>query len=279
VFGKRRSAHIIVIGNEKGGSGKTTVAMHVAVALMRLGFSVGTVDIDPRQKSLTRYVDNRRMWCEDSGVALPMPHHRLVGRSENDSVAAAKEEEREALTNALAELRPLCDFIVLDCPGADVPLSRFAHSFADTLITPLNDSFVDLDLLLQFRPGSFAVQGLGVYLQMLWELRQERRKWKRVGFDWIVVRNRLSGLVDQNKRNLMTVLSKLAPIIGFRIAGGIGERIIFRQLFLQGLTVLDIGEPGVDIAPTKSHAAAREEVRTLLKALWLPKVERKIEQL
>lgn len=278
VSDNKRSAHIIVIGNEKGGSGKTTVSMHVAVALMRLGFPVGSIDLDPRQKSLTRYVDNRRMWCEDNGTSLPMPDHRLIERSDNDSVAAAKEEEHLSLTGALAELRAANDFVIIDCPGADVPLSRFAHGFADTLITPLNDSFVDLDLLLQFRPGGYSVQGLGVYLQMLWELRQERRKWRRAGFDWIIVRNRLSGLVDRNKRDLMQVLQKLAPVIGFRTAGGIGERIIFRQLFLQGLTVLDIGEPGVNVTPTKSHAAARDEVRSLLKALWLPKVDRRIGQ-
>ncbi|HLN24735.1 MAG TPA: division plane positioning ATPase MipZ [Patescibacteria group bacterium] len=274
-----RSAHIIVVGNEKGGSGKTTVAMHVAVALLRLGFGVGGIDLDPRQQSLTRYVENRRQWCETNGVTLPMPDHRLIGRSQADSVAVATLEDADALTAAVAELEADCDFIIIDCPGSDVPLSRFAHGLADTLVTPLNDSFVDLDLLLQFRASSLDVEGLGVYLQMLWDLRQERRARQQPGFDWIIVRNRLSALDDRNKRDLMQVLQKLAPLIGFRLAGGIGERIIFRQLFLQGLTVLDIGTPGVDIAATKSHDAAREEVRSLLRALWLPKIDRKLDRL
>ena len=274
-----RSAHIIVVGNEKGGSGKTTVAMHVVVALLRLGFGVGSIDLDPRQQSLTRYVENRRQWCEINGVALPVPEHRLPGRSVADSVVIATREDADALTAVVAELGAVCDFIVIDCPGADMPLSRFAHGLADTLVTPLNDSFVDLDLLLRFRASSLEVEGLGVYLQMLWDLRQERRARRQASFDWIIVRNRLSALVDRNKRDLMQVLQKLAPLIGFRLAGGIGERIIFRQLFLQGLTVLDIGAPGVDIAATKSHEAAREEVRGLLRALWLPRIDRKLERL
>ena len=260
---------IIVVGNEKGGSGKTTVAMHVAIGLLRLGFSVGTVDIDTHQRSLTRYLDNRRMWCEDHDRSLPAPRHCLIGASELDSVSAVQTEERLSLTKAIEGMGD-CAFLVLDCPGGDGQLSRFAHSLADTLITPLNDSFVDLDLLLQFRPGCFQVLDLGDYFQMLWHIRHQRRQSRQPAFDWVVVRNRLSSLVDQNKRNMVFVLEKVAPIMTFRLADGLGERIIFRQLFQQGLTVLDIDEPEVDIFHTNSHAAARGELRTLFQTLGLP---------
>lgn len=267
---KRRSAHIIVVGNEKGGSGKTTVAIHIAIALLRQGYGVATLDLDPRQRSLTRYIGNRCNWCADHGHDLPIPDHRLVERSGTDSHDSASQEERQILTAALAELRPEHDYIVIDCPGADTPLSRFAHGFADSLLTPINDSFIDLDLLLQFRPGGFEVQGFGVYLQMLWELRLDRRRWQQPDPNWIILRNRLSPLGDRNRRDLHDVLEKLGPVLGFRMGGGIGERVIFRQLFLQGLTVLDVGERGVDIRPTKSHTAARDEIIAILSTLGVP---------
>ena len=147
------------------------------------------------------------------------------------------------------------------------------------LVTPINDSFIDLDLLVEMRPGTMEVMDLGVYMKMVWDQRQERRLDKRPGFDWVVLRNRLSGLSDRNKRNLAGVLDKLAAVLGFRVAGGFGERVIYRQMFTSGLTVFDIGQPGVDIAFTKSHEAAREEVKQLLHTLWIPAVEARLERL
>lgn len=273
---KERAAHVVVLGNEKGGSGKTTVTMHLVVALLRLGFRVASIDLDSRQRSLTRYVENRRYWAADNGADLAVPEHRLIGRSANDDLRWARAEDEEALRDALNAFRPAHDFVLIDCPGSDMPLARFAHGFADTLITPINDSFVDLDLLVELRPGTFEVMDLGIYMKMVWEQRQERRAARRPGLDWIVLRNRLSGLVDRNKRNLAAVLEKLAPLLGFRVAGGFGERIVFRQLFSQGLTVFDIGLPGVDIPPTRSHQAARDEVRALLRTLWLPNVDQRL---
>src|SRR6266567_1006192 len=58
------SPHVIVVGNEKGGSGKTTVAMHIAIALMKAGQRVATIDLDSRQKSLTHYIANRGAWAK-----------------------------------------------------------------------------------------------------------------------------------------------------------------------------------------------------------------------
>ena len=78
--GKPLSAHVIVLGNEKGGSGKSTTAMHVAVALLQAGQRVATVDLDSRQKSFTHYVENRRDWAERAHVKLDLPAHYCVSR-------------------------------------------------------------------------------------------------------------------------------------------------------------------------------------------------------
>jgi len=270
---------VIVLGNEKGGSGKTTVAMHLAIALLRMGFAVATVDLDSRQRSLTRYIENRRYTSDDNGWALTHPTHRLLQRSTHDNRSWGEAEDEEAVRDAVNDLRPDHEFIIVDCPGSDVALSRFAHGLADVLVTPINDSFIDLDLLVEMRPGTMEVMDLGVYMKMVWDQRQERRLDKRPGFDWVVLRNRLSGLSDRNKRNLAGVLDKLAAVLGFRVAGGFGERVIYRQMFTSGLTVFDIGQPGIDIAFTKSHEAAREEVKQLLHTLWIPAVEARLERL
>ena len=248
----------------ESGSGKTTVAAHLAIGLSRRGFAVGTIDLDSHQRSLTRYLDNRRMWCQDNDVSLVLPEHLLIEPSSQDSRSIAYQEDLHALNEGLASLGEGCDIILIDCPAGDGALARAAHSLAEVLVTPLNDSFVDLDPLLQFRPGSFQVLALGVYFQMLWENRNERHRSGLAPFDWIVLRNRLSGLADQNKRNLAHVLEKVSPILRFRLADGLGERIIYRQLFQQGLTLFDIDEPKTSILPTHSHEAARQELGDLL---------------
>lgn len=270
---------VIVLGNEKGGCGKTTVAMHLAIALQRMGFAVATIDLDTRQRSLTRYMENRRYTSDDNGWALALPTHRLLARSNNDNRTWAEAEDEESLRDTLIDLVADHQFIILDCPGSDSGLARFAHSLADILVTPINDSFIDLDLLVEMRPGTMEVMDLGVYMKMVWDQRQDRRLSRRAGFDWVVLRNRLSGLADHNKRNLSGVLDKLAAVLGFRVAGGFGERVIYRQMFTSGLTVFDIGQPGVDIAYTKSHEAARDEVKQLLHTLWIPAVDARLESL
>ena len=272
-------AHVVVIGNEKGGSGKTTVAMHLAVGLMRLGFKVGSIDLDHRQQSLGRYIANRLAWIERSGVALPMPRVGVVSPSDNDRKSEAIAEEREAFDATMADLNRTVDFVVVDCPGADAPLARHAHTHADTLITPINDSLLDLDLLGQLDPVSRELKRSGVYANLVWELRQERRKLHKSGIDWVVTRSRLSALADRNKQMMADVLPRMQRILGFRLADGFGERVIFRYMFLWGLTVLDMEQAGIGMEVTKSHQAAREEVCSLLANLWLPRVNERLDRL
>ncbi|MGE5547421.1 MAG: division plane positioning ATPase MipZ [Solirubrobacterales bacterium] len=274
----RKGAHVVVIGNEKGGSGKTTVAMHLACGLLRMGFRVGCIDLDHRQQSLDRYIANRVAWVERTGVPLPMPQVAKVAPSDHELRTQAVAEERGSFDAALSSLSERCEFIVVDCPGSDVPLARHAHTYADTLITPINDSLLDLDLLGQLDPVTWELKRAGVYANLVWELRQQRRKAHKSGIDWVVTRSRLSALSDRNKLKMAEVLPKMQRVLGFRLAEGFGERVIYRYLFLWGLTVLDLRQSGIEMELTKSHQAAREEVVSLLKNLWLPRVDERIDR-
>ncbi len=272
-------SHVVVIGNEKGGSGKTTVAMHLAIGLLRMGFRVGCVDLDHRQQSLGRYLANRLAWVERSGVSLPMPSVVVVSPSNSDLRSEALAEETSGFNRALAELGGTCDFVVVDCPGADAPLARHAHTYADTLITPINDSLLDLDLLGQLDPVTWELKRAGIYSSLVWELRQERRKAHKSGIDWVVTRSRLSALADRNKIKLAEVLPQMQRVLGFRLAEGFGERVIYRYMFLWGLTVLDLGQSGIAMEMTRSHQSAREEVCSLLANLWLPRVNERLDRI
>jgi chromosome partitioning protein len=253
-------ARMIIFGNEKGGSGKSTLAVHVIVGLLRAGGRVGSIDVDSRQATLTRYLENRATIAETRGFNLPLPEHRLVFRSEK-----SPEEDAERFNQAVDALSRTCDAVVVDTPGSDAPLSRLAHSYADTLVTPMNDSFVDLDLLAKVDPETFRVICPSAYAEMVWEQRKRRMARDRGSIDWIVVRNRLSTLDTRNKRNMEKVLASLAKRIGFRTAPGFGDRVIFREMFLSGLTLLDLRDTGTKL--TMSHIAARQEVRDLLNAV------------
>jgi chromosome partitioning protein len=271
---KALQQRIIVLGNEKGGSGKSTTAMHVTVSLLRQGRKVGCIDLDARQGSLSRYVENRRAFIEETGLKLPLPEVRRIYRSEEDTRSAAEAEERAALAEAMEELAA-CDSIVIDTPGSDNHLSRLGHAQADVLITPLNDSFLDLDLLARIDADGRRVLAPSIYSQMVWEQRQRRAKLGLPPIDWVVMRNRLSHVNARNKRDVGQLLLQLAKRIGFRLAPGFGERVIFRELFPKGLTLLDLREKGAGVRLNMSHLAARQEVRDLFRAVGLEDGEAK----
>lgn len=270
--------HIFVIGNEKGGSGKTTTSMHLMVGLLRLGFKVGSIDIDARQRSLSRYIDNRKLTMEKEKVPLPLPSHVVVSKSPFNIREEAEEDERERFTRVLAKLLATCDFIIIDSPGNDTYLSRLAHSFADTVITPINDSFVDLDVLAAVDGMTLKVLRPSIYSEMLWEQKLHRAKRDGGTIDWVVMRNRLSNIDARNKRQISKIMEDLAKRLGFRQAPGFSERVIFRELFLLGLTVFDVVETSKAGTLSMSHLAARQEVRDLLKALDIPSINERIAQ-
>jgi chromosome partitioning protein len=274
-IGPRKSAHVVVVGNEKGGSGKSTTAVHVAIALLKAGQKVATIDLDSRQKSLTRYLDNRRMWARREKLPLEIPLHYCVARSEGVRNDENEQTEFAAFAETIAGVEHSHDFLVIDTPGSDCYLMRLAHAMADTLITPLNDSFVDFDVLGTVDPQTYALTGTSHYSEMVREARRQRRKVDQEAADWVVVRNRLSTLGSRNKRLLSEGLQALGLQLGFRATDGFSERVVYREFFPRGLTALDdINETTLGTRPNLSHLTAREEVQTLLQSLRLPIDER-----
>ena len=261
-----RSAHMIVVGNEKGGSGKSTIAMHIAVALIKSGQSVATIDLDSRQRSFTHYIENRHAWAEHVSRDLQIPNHLCLGENDYPKDAAGC----EAFADAIDALAQSHGFIVIDTPGHDSDLSRLAHSLADTLITPLNDSFVDFDVLGTVDPEIFALTGTSHYSQMVEEARRQRQLLDDVTQDWIVLRNRLSMLGSRNKRFVGEALHELSQRLNFRCIEGLGERVIFREFYPRGLTAVDdLDEITLGTRPTMSHVTARIEMETLISTMRL----------
>jgi chromosome partitioning protein len=273
--GRPASAHVVVLGNEKGGSGKSTTAMHVAVALMNLGQRVATIDLDSRQKSFTHYIENRRAWAKRARLKLKIPIHFCVARGSTLKLDENEAIEFAGFAEAVSSVEDSHDFVVVDTPGTDAYLMRLAHSMADTLITPLNDSFVDFDVLGTVDPTTFAVTGESHYSEMVREARRQRRLIDGVHMDWIVVRNRLSMLGSRNKRLVGEGLNELGARLGFRCADGLAERVIYREFFPRGLTALDaLDEATLGTKPNLAHVTARQEVMSLIEALKLPLDER-----
>ncbi|MDR2268229.1 MAG: division plane positioning ATPase MipZ [Holosporaceae bacterium] len=255
--------YVIVLGNEKGGTGKSTVAMHIAAYLLNGGFRVGTIDVDARQGTFTRYFELRK----NSGKDVKLPEHIPIQRNENNDREKAQAADTESFAAALKQLEG-CDFIVVDTPGNDTSLSQVAHSYANTLITPLNDSFVDLDVLVKISNTEAKVFHPSIYAEMVWNQRKERAKRGERPLDWIVIRNRLTTLYTKNKRDINTILEALSKRIGFRLGVGFCERVIFKELFLSGLTLLDLEKSGTQFS--LSHVAARQELRELISFMKLP---------
>jgi chromosome partitioning protein len=257
-------AHRIVFANEKGGTGKSTTAVHVAVALSYLGARVAALDLDPRQRTMHRYIENRLATLERRQLTLPTPACEVF-----------RGESEDALLATIARLEATCDFLIIDNPGRDDRFARTAVEQADTLVTPMNDSFVDFDLIGQVDAESFKVRKLSFFAELIWEARLKRSRLtieqQRPEMDWIVVRNRTGHVEARNQARLHKALTETARRVGFRVAQGLSERVIYRELFPSGLTLLDkghLGELGT------SHLVARQELRSLVKALNLPDFER-----
>jgi len=268
---------VIVVANEKGGSGKSTIAMHIAIALMKRGQGVATIDLDSRQKTFTHQIENRRAFAAQCGRGLPIPEHMCLDDTwTNQNEASAT----KALIDTLDMLSLSHDFVVIDTPGHDSPLMRLAHSMAATLITPLNDSFVDLDVLGSLDPETLGVTRLSHYAETVEQARQHREAAGESPTDWIVLRNRLSMTPTHNKRQVGAGIESLSRRLGFRCIEGLADRVVFREFYLRGLTALDdLNEATLGKRPTMSHMTARQEVETLLEAmnLSLPTTERATE--
>ena len=253
----RGRAHIIVLGNEKGGSGKSTTAVHIAVALAHAGFAVGAIDLDARQRTVARYLENRAAFAKQRDAALPGAEVAVIPDGDGDI---------DLLVDQLLEWQAK-DFIVVDTPGRDSPLARAALARADTLVTPMNDSFVDFDLIGQVDPETFKVKRPSFYSELIWDARKARARVDGGTVDWVVLRNRLANLDARNMRRMAAALGELSKRVGFRVVPGLSERVIYRELFPRGLTLLDVAQLE-DFS--LSHVAARAELRALIGGLALP---------
>ncbi|MBA3577185.1 MAG: AAA family ATPase [Sphingomonas sp.] len=246
--------HFIVFANEKGGTGKSTTAVHTAIALAAMGNRVAALDLDTRQRTMTRYLENRDSTMRRLEKSLPQAVYHVL-------------EADEALADVVAKLAQNADVVVIDTPGRDDPVAREAILMADTLVTPMNDSFVDLDLIGQVHPENFKVTKPSFYAELIWNSRTQRAKATGKSVDWVVLRNRLQHVESHNLRRVGAALDELARRVGFRVIPGLGERVIYRELFPKGLTLLDfeqLGEVGI------SHITARQELREMVSGLGIP---------
>jgi chromosome partitioning protein len=273
--GQSGPARVIVLGNEKGGSGKSTLALHIAVALLKAGQRVASIDLDCRQQSFTRYIRNRRAWAQRCGLRLELPQHCCISLGDTMQIADNEATEFEQFMQAVSAVERTHDFIVIDTPGSDSYLMRLAHSMADTLVTPINDSFLDFDVLGTVDPANYAVTGPSHYAMMVQDARRKRRQLDGSNTDWIVVRNRLSMLGSRNNQLVAGGLKELSLQIGFRATDGFAERVVYREFFPRGLTAFDdLNEATLGTRPSMGHVTAREEVNGLLRRLKLPLDER-----
>ena len=252
--------HFIVFANEKGGTGKSTTAVHTAIALAASGHRVGALDLDGRQRTMTRYLENRDATMRRLEKAdLPRAAYEVLEDHSDAGFAAAIER-----LSAEAEV------IVIDTPGRDDAVARAAIMLADTLVTPMNDSFVDLDLIGQVHPENYKVTRPSFYAELVWNSRTQRAKQTGKSVDWVVLRNRLQHVESHNLKRVGAALDELARRVGFRVIPGLGERVIYRELFPKGLTLLDLqqlGEVGI------AHIAARQELREMIAGLAIPSVD------
>ena len=113
----QKQCRVIVVGNEKGGAGKSTVSVHLAIALMRMGQKVGVIDLDVRQRTLTRYLENRMRWMQSTDTKLPMPEIIRVDASVERDLDVAEKEEAERFEVSLKRLRAASDIVIVDAPG------------------------------------------------------------------------------------------------------------------------------------------------------------------
>jgi chromosome partitioning protein len=265
---------VIVVGNEKGGAGKSTLAIHIVCGLLHAGHRAAILDLDLRQRSMSHFFAHRAAWTAANGVVLPMPSEPDLG----DGKALARAEEAEQMARfdaAFAEAAGSgAEVILIDTPGGDTPLSRAAHARADQIVTPMNDSFVDFDMLGSVDPVTLELLKPSTYSESVWEARKHRaiKEGRHAAIDWVVVTNRLAVAEARNRKRLEERMLKLAKRVGFRVGPGLRDRVIYRELFPFGLTVADLSNEVRPVAVSLAHVAARQEMRNLMQALGLEDV-------
>lgn len=262
-------SRVMVLGNEKGGAGKSTLAIHLAVGLAQTGAKVGVVDLDLRQKSFGRFLSNRAAWLFNAGVEAVSPVEYAVPIAVAEVGKLPEAEAMARFEETFAEARANSDFVVVDTPGGDTPMSRAAHAAADLIVTPMNDSFVDFDLLGQVDPVTLDLVKPSIYSETVWESRKLKAAKEGRMLDWVVLTNRLAVAEARNRKRLDERIATLSRRVGFRVAPGLRDRVIYRELFPFGLTVADLSPEIRPVSVSLAHVAARQELRSLMWALNL----------
>jgi len=271
--------------------------MHIVVALLKAGKRVACFDLDLNQQTLTRYLANRQEWDRKHGRKLQLPDHYPVkernaygtARNLKQFIAQLRKDRRARKENFIdsgglshsADLRQFIsqlreigradkhDFIIIDTPSGVQHLSLIAHGMADTLITPINDSFFDLDVLVAMESSDLEPQ-LSAYANMVWRALEARSNVSGRATDWIIVRNRLEPADSNNQRQITLVLDVLQRKLGFRVARGLLERPAYREFFAAGLTVFDFAEGSESSAEfNRSNSIARVELENLIREIGL----------
>jgi chromosome partitioning protein len=262
--------YVVVVGNHKGGCGKSTLAMHIIVALLDAGRRVASFDLDVKQQTLTHYIENRRAWTRLHGLTLLEPTHCAIAASYEVGSGGSDTAGVAAFGGSLASLHLDHDFIVIDTPAGDPTLSLVAHGLADTLITPINDSFLDLDAIMAIGPSGDNAPRPSPYATSVAAAKEARRGVCGRATDWVVVRNRLSRLASHNERQVADLVGRMAVQLGYRVAPGLSEREVFREFFPIGVTAFDrLDEMLLGAKPSMAHLMARTEVRALIEAIGL----------
>lgn len=260
-------ASVIVVGNEKGGAGKSTLAIHIVTALLHGGAKVAVLDLDLRQQTLGHFFANRAKWLAANKAEAPMPIEHPISAS-GDALAKAPDAEQLArFQEAFDQVAAEADFVLIDTPGSDTAISRAAHAKADLIVTPMNDSFVDFDMLGVVDPVTLDLKSHSLYAETVWSCRKQRATVERKQIDWVVLRNRLAPTEARNRKRLDERVQALAKRVGFRVGPGLRDRVIYRELFPFGLTVADLSPTIRPVAMSLQHVAARQELRAVMTAL------------
>ncbi len=256
-----KKAHIIVVSNEKGGTGKSTLSMHLAIKLMYEKYNVAVIDLDARQGSLSKYVNSRRDFCKKNNISLPIPLHYEFEPLDDKSNA------RE-VKSTIEDLSSRVDAIVIDTPGAKNYLFDIAHLYPHTLITPISDSLVDLSVIAEINPDNGEIIRTGKYAEYIWEVKKQLAAKGLPYLNWVICGNRISNLRSRNKDLIFEKLENLSKLYGFRFTKGLKDRVIYKELFLNGLTVLDLNQPGLNSRMSMSQLAAKMELNDVAEFIF-----------
>lgn len=141
-------ANIISCFNQKGGAGKTTVSVHLAVGLAGRGYKVALVDTDEQSSAMT--------WAAQAGEATPFPAS-VMGLSQMG--ARLHQELKKHMEDY--------DFLVVDCPPAiNSPIPKSAMLVSDLAIIPMKASPVDIWAATPAKELALDVQTINDTLQI-----------------------------------------------------------------------------------------------------------------